>query len=82
VWGHHHDHDHTTNTPLTPTPTPTAPLPHPSHPPERLPSPSPPVIQSSNKDIIASYTKFYQLLMLSGYDCWRDYVLDQILLGR
>jgi hypothetical protein len=41
-----------------------------------------PPLQASNKDIIASYTKFYQLLMLSGYDDWRDYVLDQILLAR
>lgn len=38
--------------------------------------------QASNKDIIASYTKFYSLLMMSGYDDWRDYLLDQVLLGR
>jgi hypothetical protein len=39
-------------------------------------------LQASNKDIIAAYAKFYQLLILSGYDCWSDYLLDQILLGR
>eukprot|EP00879_Flechtneria_rotunda_P022214 GHRR01023438.1.p1 GENE.GHRR01023438.1~~GHRR01023438.1.p1 ORF type:complete len:493 (+),score=139.30 GHRR01023438.1:778-2256(+) len=38
--------------------------------------------QASNKDIVAAYGKFYQLLLLSGYDDWQDYVLDQILLGR
>jgi hypothetical protein len=38
--------------------------------------------QASNKDIVAAYTKFYGLLLLSGYGCWREYVLDQLLLGR
>jgi hypothetical protein len=43
---------------------------------------SPNTNQASNKDIIGAYTKFYSLLLLSGYECWRDYVLDQVLLGR
>ncbi|WIA40947.1 hypothetical protein OEZ86_004601 [Tetradesmus obliquus] len=38
--------------------------------------------QASNKDIIAAYAKFYGLLLLSGYECFSDYVVDQILLGR
>lgn len=38
--------------------------------------------QGSNKDIVAAYGKFYNLLMLSGYDDFQDYILDQILLGR
>lgn len=66
--------------PLCPRPAPTPPHPAPHPPPPRPTHPHHP--QASNKDIIASYTKFYQLLMLSGYDDWRDYVLDQILLAR
>lgn len=31
---------------------------------------------------MGAYTKFYQLLLTSGYDSWQDYVLDQLLLGR
>lgn len=38
--------------------------------------------QASNKDIIASYSRFFQALLATGYDTWQDYVLDQILLGR
>jgi hypothetical protein len=38
--------------------------------------------QASNKDIIGAYAKFYNLLLLSGYECFSDYVVDQILLGR
>eukprot|EP00878_Enallax_costatus_P017062 GHUV01017914.1.p1 GENE.GHUV01017914.1~~GHUV01017914.1.p1 ORF type:complete len:556 (+),score=170.71 GHUV01017914.1:1048-2715(+) len=38
--------------------------------------------QASNKDILTAYGKFYNLLMLSGYDDFQDYILDQILLGR
>jgi uncharacterized YccA/Bax inhibitor family protein len=38
--------------------------------------------QASNKDIVAAYAKFYNLLLLSGYECFSDYVVDQILLGR
>lgn len=38
--------------------------------------------QASNKDILAAYGKFYNLLMLSGYEDFQDYILDQILLGR
>ncbi|KAF6251040.1 hypothetical protein COO60DRAFT_1275392 [Scenedesmus sp. NREL 46B-D3] len=38
--------------------------------------------QASNKDIVGAYAKFYNLLLLSGYECFSEYVVDQILLGR
>ncbi|GLC51367.1 hypothetical protein PLESTB_000494700 [Pleodorina starrii] len=38
--------------------------------------------QASNKEVLAAYGRFYNLLLTAGYDSWQDYVLDQILLGR
>lgn len=34
--------------------------------------------QAANKDIIAAYGKFYNLLLTAGYDNWQSYVLDQV----
>jgi hypothetical protein len=34
--------------------------------------------QAANKDIIAAYGKFYNLLLTAGYDDWQSYVLDQV----
>lgn len=36
------------------------------------------VAQASNKDIVAAYTRLYQLLVTAGYESWQDYVLDQV----
>mmetsp|Transcript_4838 Transcript_4838/g.10389 ORF Transcript_4838/g.10389 Transcript_4838/m.10389 type:complete len:497 (+) Transcript_4838:49-1539(+) len=38
--------------------------------------------QAANKDVLAAFGKFYNLLLTAGYDSWEDYLLDQILLGR
>lgn len=38
--------------------------------------------QALNRDILAAYGKFYNLLLTSGYESWQDYVLDQIFFGR
>jgi hypothetical protein len=35
-------------------------------------------LQASNKDIVAAYTRLYQLLVTAGYESWQDYVLDQV----
>lgn len=36
--------------------------------------------QAANKDIIAAYGRFYNLLITAGYESWQDYVLDQVRL--
>jgi hypothetical protein len=38
--------------------------------------------QAANKDIIAAYGKFYNLLLTAGYDNWHSYVLDQVGASR
>ncbi|GAX82202.1 hypothetical protein CEUSTIGMA_g9630.t1 [Chlamydomonas eustigma] len=38
--------------------------------------------QASNKEVVSAYTKFYSLLLQSGFNSWEEYLLDQILLGR
>jgi hypothetical protein len=36
--------------------------------------------QASNKEVVAAYTKFYSLLLQSGFSSWEDYLLDQVRL--
>ncbi len=38
--------------------------------------------QASNKEVLSAYSRFYSLLLTSGYDSWQDYVLDQVEEGE
>ena len=38
--------------------------------------------QAANKEVLAAYSKFYNLMLQAGFNSWEEYLMDQILLGR